>query len=154
MWLRSLVDVVKSSVSRTRWYVWSWRMQLSELLTRGLSRIQKWPQMFSDWQTLWETGGWEEIQTQKTKNTCLHLSFLCPNLEKPGQLHELPKHDGFPQKKNRMDLFIISRHLNLICWVSHEENRSLIFMWDLQLLLTFDHQKWHRVTTVKNLKSV
>jgi len=57
-------------------------------------------------------------------------------------------------EKNRMDLFIISRHLNLICWVSHEENRSLIFMWDLQLLLTFDHQKWHRVTTVKNLKSV
>jgi len=64
----------------------------------------------------------------KNKKILVSISFLCPNLEKPGQLHELPHHDGFsPKKKQDLDLFIISRHLNLIWQVSHEENRSLIF---------------------------
>lgn len=55
-----------SSVSKTR-YAWSWQMQLSELLIRGLSRIQKWPEMYSDWHYVWEAE--EGIQTQKLKNT-------------------------------------------------------------------------------------
>jgi len=117
MWLRSLVDVVKSSVSRTRWYAWSWRMQLSELLIRGLSRIQKWPEMYSDWHYVWEAE--EGIQTQKLKNTC--PSLLSPNLEKPGQLQEPPQPGGGFHPKNRSDLDCHRFETwNLICRVSHE----------------------------------
>ena len=99
-----------SSVSRTR-YAWSWQMQLSELLIRGLSRIQKWPEMYSDWHYVWEAE--EGIQTQKLKNTC--PSLLSPNLEKPGQLQEPP------QPKKKVGSWLSSfRDLNLICRVSHE----------------------------------
>jgi len=78
------------------------------------------------------------IQTQKLKNTS--PAILCRNLEKPGQLQELMPQPGGFHPKNSLDL--VCHHfenLNLICGVSHEKNRSLIFMRDL-LLLTLDHQ--------------
>jgi hypothetical protein len=42
-----------------------------------------------------------EFKLKKLKNTC--PSLLCPNLEKPGQLQELPQPGGF-HPKNRSDL--------------------------------------------------
>lgn len=125
-----------SSVSRTR-YAWSWQMQLSELLIRGLSRIQKWPEMYSDWHYVWEAE--EGIQTQKLKNTC--PSLLSPNLEKPGQLQEPPQPGGGFHPKNRSDLDC--HRFETWTWSVEfhmKQNRSLIFTRDLPLKLTLDHQ--------------
>ena len=79
---------------------------------------------------------WEEFKLKNWK-TLLRL-ILCPNLEKPGQLQELPQPGGF-HPKNRLDLDCHHFETWTWCEVSHKENRSLIFMRDL-LLLTLDHQ--------------
>ena len=111
-------------------------MQLSELLIRGLSRIQKWPELYSDWHYVWEAG--EGIQTQKTEKY-LSLSLV----SKPWKARTVARTATtrwVSPEKQVGSWFSSFRDLNLICRVSHEEKPSLIFMRDLPLKLTLDHQ--------------
>ena len=103
---------------RTR-FVWSWQMQLSELLIRAFKdqKCPQWPNVLG--LTLCVR---RKIQTQP-KNTS--SSLLCPNLEKPrGSSKNCHNPVSFTRKKNRSDLDC--HHLET--WTRGVSHEKQIFM--------------------------